>query len=265
MTTRIKKDNGRSSLISMFVVLLSLIAGAYYLQKSILAPVSVSSLEASDPIYEAIAIVNSETGKQYTYGTHVSRVITENDFNRLQDRLKLADEGYDQSITVFMMLTCPHCYTFEKTLSQMVSDDIQYEDFNFEHLVHAKNRLDVDTFYRIKSVGDYYGLLHEAIHAYQKEDKNIHNYEVIGPIMDKLSINEEKQQLFMGHSDIFNKMAQDGLYKGKSINLRAVPTVVINGQYMVNRGEFESHQDVIEFTHKLWSVLKRLESVDDAK
>lgn len=146
---------------------------------------------------------------------------------------------------------CPHCHDFEPFITAWLKkkpDDVTFRTmpgiFNKVWITHAK------AFYTAEKMGvleQFHAPLFNAIH---KQGKNIQTDEAVFKFVAAIGLDAKQFKSIFNSGDIDDKIKQAFL-AGKGYKIASVPSVVVNGRYLVSGSTAGSYGDMLKVIDSL--------------
>ena len=161
-----------------------------------------------------------------------------------------AEEG-DVEVQEFFWYGCPHCYTFEPYLkSWEKTKPANVEFVRLPTIFRPDWEVQAKSYYALQLMGEIetiHGKIFEAIH---KDKKQLNTVELMSDFVEKNGVNRE---VFIKE---YNSFSVDGMVrkvkkKQKTYQIQGVPSVVINGKYLISGSMAGSYDNMIKIMNYL--------------
>lgn len=151
----------------------------------------------------------------------------------------------------FFWYGCPHCFHFEPTIKRWSSDlpgNVQFirvpAPLNPKWMPHSK------TYYALESMGlleKHHDAIFNAIHV---QKKRLFTREALADFLASRGVDK---QTFLSNFDSFavDMRARNAVQLGQQYQLNGVPTLTVNGKYVINAGQAGSYDAMIDIANFL--------------
>lgn len=150
--------------------------------------------------------------------------------------------GEKIQVTEFFWYACPHCYDFEpfiKSWLQTKAEDVEFVRVpaTFDR---PNVRLHAKTFYALEQMGK--PELHDAImSAMHDKKRRMNTPEAMDAFLSSQGVDLTEYHNMMD-SFVVNLKLQEAIKLAEKYGIRGVPSVVVDGQYKVERAESWQHK-----------------------
>lgn len=170
-------------------------------------------------------------------------------YKELSQQSAVADG--DVEVLEFFWYGCPHCYTFEPYIkSWEKTKPANVEFVRLPTIFRPDWEVQAKAYYALSIMGEVeniHGKIFDAIH---KDKKRLNTIELMSEFVEKNGVN---RQQFLKE---YNSFAVDGMVrkvkrKQKQYQIQGVPSVVINGKYLISGSMAGSYDNMIKIINYL--------------